>query len=113
VDRFGRISSGFALLLICTSSAPDGIQLSANPFHHEWDALTSRAAKEELTVEIRAEVNPLRRDKQSAPSALISKTIKTDNGSEFISKVMDKWAYERGVELDFSRPGEAGTAPAI
>lgn len=31
------------------------------------------------------------------------KTIKTDNGSEFISKVMDKWAYERGVELDFSR----------
>jgi len=33
-------------------------------------------------------------------------TIKTDNGSEFISKVMDKWAYERGVELDFSRPGK-------
>jgi len=32
-------------------------------------------------------------------------TIKVDNGSEFISKVMDKWAYERGVELDFSRPG--------
>ena len=30
-------------------------------------------------------------------------TIKTDNGSKFISKVMDKWAYERGVELDFSR----------
>ena len=33
-------------------------------------------------------------------------TIKTDNGSEFISKVIDKWAYERGVELDFSRPGK-------
>ena len=33
-------------------------------------------------------------------------TIKSDNGSEFISKVMDKWAYERGVELDFSRPGK-------
>ena len=33
-------------------------------------------------------------------------TIKTDNGSEFISKVMDKWAYERGIELDFSRPGK-------
>ena len=27
-------------------------------------------------------------------------------GSEFISKVMDKWAYERGIELDFSRPGK-------
>jgi putative transposase len=33
-------------------------------------------------------------------------TVKVDNGSEFISKVMDKWAYERGVELDFSRPGK-------
>jgi putative transposase len=32
-------------------------------------------------------------------------TIKVDNGSEFISKVMDRWAYEHGVELDFSRPG--------
>jgi putative transposase len=33
-------------------------------------------------------------------------TIKTDNGSEFISKVMDRWAYERAVEMDFSRPGK-------
>ncbi len=33
-------------------------------------------------------------------------TIKVDNGSEFISKVMDKWAYERSIELDFSRPGK-------
>lgn len=33
-------------------------------------------------------------------------TIKADNGSEFISKVMDRWAYENGVELDFSRPGK-------
>jgi len=34
------------------------------------------------------------------------RTIKTDNGSEFISKAMDRWAYEHGVELDFSRPGK-------
>jgi putative transposase len=33
-------------------------------------------------------------------------TIKTDNGSEFISKVMNKWAYERSIELDLSRPGK-------
>jgi putative transposase len=26
-------------------------------------------------------------------------------GSEFVSKAMDRWAYEHGVELDFSRPG--------
>lgn len=31
--------------------------------------------------------------------------IKADNGSEFISKALDKWAYENGVEIDFSRPG--------
>ncbi|QTY24793.1 hypothetical protein CDC46_26100, partial [Ralstonia solanacearum] len=30
-------------------------------------------------------------------------TIKVDNGSEFISKAMGRWAYEHGVELDFSR----------
>lgn len=34
------------------------------------------------------------------------KMITVDNGSEFISKTMDKWAYEHGVELDFSRPGK-------
>jgi len=32
-------------------------------------------------------------------------TIKVDNGSEFISKVMDRWTHENGVELDLSRPG--------
>jgi putative transposase len=31
--------------------------------------------------------------------------IKVDNGSEFISKALDKWAYENQVNLDFSRPG--------
>lgn len=31
--------------------------------------------------------------------------IKVDNGSEFAGKVMDRWAYEQGVELDFSRRG--------
>lgn len=31
------------------------------------------------------------------------RTIKIHNGSEFISKVMDEWAYERGVELDVGR----------
>lgn len=35
----------------------------------------------------------------------IPRTIKVDNGSEFISKAMDRWAYEQGAELDFSRPG--------
>jgi putative transposase len=33
------------------------------------------------------------------------KTVKTDNGSEFISKAMDKWAYEHGAKIEFSTPG--------
>jgi len=32
--------------------------------------------------------------------------IKVDNGSEFVSKALDKWAYEDDVVLDFSRPGK-------
>jgi putative transposase len=29
-----------------------------------------------------------------------------DNGSEFVSKALDRWAYEHGVVIDFSRPGK-------
>lgn len=35
---------------------------------------------------------------------IVPRRIKVDNGSEFISKALDKWAYENGVVLDFSRP---------
>ncbi|WP_372557766.1 IS3 family transposase [Yersinia sp. 1652 StPb PI] len=31
--------------------------------------------------------------------------LKTDNGSEFAGKMLDKWVYERGIRIDFSRPG--------
>jgi putative transposase len=34
------------------------------------------------------------------------KTIRVDQGSEFVSRDMDLWAYQRGVILDFSRPGK-------
>ncbi len=33
-------------------------------------------------------------------------TIQVDNGAEFISKALDKRAYEQKVVLDFSRPGK-------
>ncbi len=33
-------------------------------------------------------------------------SIRVDHGPEFVSKVLDRWAYERGVTLDFSRPGK-------
>jgi putative transposase len=32
--------------------------------------------------------------------------ITVDNGSEFISKQMDGWAYHAGASLDFIRPGK-------
>lgn len=34
------------------------------------------------------------------------KKLRCDNGPEFISKVLDKWAYKRGIMLDFSRRGK-------
>jgi putative transposase len=34
--------------------------------------------------------------------------ITVDNGSEFASKALDAWAYDRGVKLDFIRPGTGG-----
>jgi putative transposase len=30
--------------------------------------------------------------------------IRVDNGPEFVSKILDQWAYRNGVTLDFSRP---------
>ena len=34
------------------------------------------------------------------------KTIRVDNGPEFVSKDLDLWAWMNGVTLDFSRPGK-------
>ncbi len=34
------------------------------------------------------------------------KTIRVDQGPEFVSKDLDLWAYTHNVVLDFSRPGK-------
>lgn len=34
------------------------------------------------------------------------KVIRVDQGSEFVSRDLDLWAYARDVTLDFSRPGK-------
>jgi putative transposase len=36
----------------------------------------------------------------------LPKVIVVDNGPEFTSTVLDAWAYERGVQLHFIRPGK-------
>jgi putative transposase len=35
------------------------------------------------------------------------------SGTEFVSRDLDVWAYERGVSLDFSRPGKPTDNPFI
>ena len=37
---------------------------------------------------------------------LYPESIRVDQGSEFVSRDLDLWAYRRGVTLDFSRPGK-------
>ena len=41
------------------------------------------------------------RARRGAPKMLFC-----DNGSEFSSQIMDLWAYQNGVRIDFSRPGK-------
>jgi putative transposase len=46
-------------------------------------------------------------------TGLVPGRIQVDNGSEFISKDFDKWAYENKVTLDYSRPGKPTDNPFI
>lgn len=43
----------------------------------------------------------------------LPEAITVDNGPEFISQVMDEWAYRRGVNLDFIRPGKPTDNPFV
>jgi putative transposase len=44
---------------------------------------------------------------------IIPKRLQTDNGSEFISKDVDRWAYENNVVMDYSRPGKPTDNPFV
>jgi putative transposase len=43
----------------------------------------------------------------------VPKIISVDNGPEFTGRVLEQWAYQNGVELDFSRPGTPTDNPFI
>lgn len=43
----------------------------------------------------------------------VPEQIQVDNGSKFISKALDLWAYDNGITLDFSRPGKPTNNPFI
>jgi putative transposase len=53
-------------------------------------------------------MNQVRQECGSLP-----KRIQVDNGSEFISRDFDRWAYENNVTLDYSRPGRPTDNPFI
>lgn len=52
-------------------------------------------------------------DRLCQKAGQVPQRIQVDNGSEFISKVMDHWAYVNGVTLDVSRPGKPTDNPYI
>lgn len=80
----------------------DGRRLRAltvvDAFTHEALAIdVDQGIKGEQVVEVMKRVASLR----GAPRA-----IRVVNGPQLVSKALDKWAYENGVMLDFSRPGK-------
>ena len=56
-------------------------------------------------------VNVLERIKRE--KKIVPRRIQTDNGSEFISKEMDHWAYENKITMDYSRPGKPTDNPFV
>ena len=45
-----------------------------------------------------------RNAEQHSTHTALPQLLKTDNGSEFARKMLDRWVYERGIRIDFSRP---------
>jgi putative transposase len=48
-----------------------------------------------------------------AMRGVVPQRIQCDHESEFISKALDKWAYDNQVTIDFSRPGKPTDNPFI
>jgi len=52
-------------------------------------------------------------DRIKARHGTTSDRIQVDNGSEFISQALDRWAYDHDATLDVSRPGKPTDNPYI
>lgn len=44
---------------------------------------------------------------------VVPERIQVDKGSEFISKALDRWAYDQYIPVDFSRPSKPTDNPYI
>src|SRR5690242_2523465 len=64
------------------------------------EAIAIKVGKQLRAMHVVAVLDRLRRDR-GKPTALLC-----DNGSEFTSQVVDLWAYQHGVRIDYSRPGK-------
>ena len=75
------------------------------------DALTREALAIEVDQGIKGEQG-IKGDQVVAAVARLAllrgapRAVQVDNGPEFVSKALDRGAYENGVTLDFSRPGK-------
>jgi putative transposase len=67
-----------------------------------------RVGKSIKGIDVVEVLERLKRENRTVP-----KRIQVDNGSEFISKDVDRWAYENKVVLDYSRPGKPTDNPFI
>jgi putative transposase len=71
--------------------------------------LIDEYTRECLAIEVDTSINGVRVTNVLSRIAMVRglpNIIKVDNGPEFIGKALDAWAYERGVQLRFSRPGK-------
>jgi putative transposase len=70
--------------------------------------LSLLAGKSLKGVDVRQELSNIALCENTLP-----KRIQCDNGSEFSSKEVDRWANENKVTLDFSRPGKSTDNPYV
>lgn len=71
--------------------------------------LIDEFTRESLAIEVDTSINGVRVTNVLSRIAMLRglpNIIKVDNGPEFIGKALDAWAYERGIQLHFSRPGK-------
>ena len=71
--------------------------------------LIDEFSRECLAVEVDTSINGVRVTNVLNRVAMqhgLPEMIKVDNGPEFIGKALDAWAYQRGIRLQFSRPGK-------
>ena len=68
--------------------------------NHTRESLSLAAGQRIRGIEVVAELERISKE-HGLPAR-----IQVDNGPEFISKDLDRWAYWNRVQLDFSRPGK-------